>query len=378
MTDLDDSQQYTSKQLGTRLKLPGSTVRSMGTWGALPAPDVGGTMWSAGLVNRILEEQKFRLPVDRDFPIYKDLPPVVDLFSGCGGFSLGFRKAGFEVAGAFDNWDVAVRTYNANFGHEAYQCDVGNFAEVEEKLAPFFADHERTPGIIGGPPCQDFSCAGYRLEGARAKLTEVYARLVARFGVPFFVMENVPQSARSQAYRQAMSIFEQAGYTVARRVLCASYCGVPQRRYRLFTVGGLESGLADCAVHAWDNTVSETEMTLRDWFGDSLGSDFVFVSPRHYENKAVFSVDEPAPVMRGSARPIPSGFREKVAKDAGPVSQSRVLMTRERASVQTFPGEFRFVASKTDADQLIGNAVPVELGRFVAEGVRSFFERSRV
>ena len=42
---------------------------------------------------------------------------VVDLFSGCGGMSLGFEEAGFDVVGAFDNWDAAVEIYKSNFSH---------------------------------------------------------------------------------------------------------------------------------------------------------------------------------------------------------------------------------------------------------------------
>ena len=49
---------------------------------------------------------------------------VVDLFSGCGGMSLGFEDAGFEIVGAFDNWDAAIKIYKANFSHPIYKMDL--------------------------------------------------------------------------------------------------------------------------------------------------------------------------------------------------------------------------------------------------------------
>ena len=49
---------------------------------------------------------------------------VVDLFAGCGGMSLGFENAGFDIVGAFDNWDAAIEIYRANFAHPIYKMDL--------------------------------------------------------------------------------------------------------------------------------------------------------------------------------------------------------------------------------------------------------------
>lgn len=51
---------------------------------------------------------------------------VIDLFSGCGGMSLGFKEAGFDIVGAFDNWDAAIEIYKANFNHPIYKADLNN------------------------------------------------------------------------------------------------------------------------------------------------------------------------------------------------------------------------------------------------------------
>ena len=48
---------------------------------------------------------------------------VIDLFAGCGGMSLGFENAGFDIIAAFDNWDAAIKIYESNFSHPIYKKD---------------------------------------------------------------------------------------------------------------------------------------------------------------------------------------------------------------------------------------------------------------
>ena len=75
---------------------------------------------------------------------------VVDLFSGCGGMSLGFEEAGYDIVGAFDNWDAAVEIYEANFSHPITKKDLSEEDSIPmiKKLKPDL--------IVGGPPCQGF------------------------------------------------------------------------------------------------------------------------------------------------------------------------------------------------------------------------------
>ena len=110
---------------------------------------------------------------------------TIDLFSGCGGMSLGFQNAGFDVVAAFDNWEPAVNIYSKNFTHPIYKADLNEDAPVDqiEELQPDI--------IIGGPPCQDFSIAGHRNMGERANLTIRYAEIISRLKPKWFVMENV-------------------------------------------------------------------------------------------------------------------------------------------------------------------------------------------
>ena len=135
---------------------------------------------------------------------------VVDVFSGCGGLSLGFEKAGFDVLCGVDSWECAVETYNANFDHPCVNMDAGDVDAVAEVLSPFFEGVGGVrPGLVGGPPCQDFSSAGKRVEGKRAGLTEKFAEVAGVLHPGFVVMENVPQAVKAGSYQRALGMLQE-------------------------------------------------------------------------------------------------------------------------------------------------------------------------
>lgn len=290
----------------------------------------------------------------------------VDLFAGCGGLSQGFVNAGVELLAAFENWETAANCYEENFSHPVFREDLNDIDNAVEIIKGFDPQI-----IIGGPPCQDFSHAGKRVEAGRASLTESYANIVTKIKPRYFLMENVDRAQKSNAYAVARGIFKKAGYGLTERVLLASHCGVPQRRKRFFCIGVLngQDGALDKIL---DSGLSEKEMTVRDYLGSSLDTEFYYRHPRNYNRRGVFSIDEPAPTMRGVNRPIPKGYPGH-PKDACKVSDGvRPLTTLERSLIQTFPADFKWSGSKTDQEQMIGNAVPVNLGTYVAKAILQF------
>ena len=285
---------------------------------------------------------------------------AVDLFCGCGGMSLGFQNAGVEIAAAFDNWDPALNIYNANFTHQAYKHDLYDDDTIEllKSYAPDL--------IFGGPPCQDFSIAGKRNMGKRANLTIRFAEIVTSIKPKWFVMENVYNIERMPVLPKAIEIFKSAGYGLTTKILNASYCGVPQTRQRFFMIG-LLGAEDDYLSEALDSHLSEKPMTVRDYLGDSLNTQFYYMHPRSYNRRGVFSIDEPSATIRGVNRPIPEGYKKHHADKADPQDGVvRGLTTKERSYIQTFPESFQFMGSKSDMEQAIGNAVPVKLAEYVA------------
>jgi DNA (cytosine-5)-methyltransferase 1 len=293
---------------------------------------------------------------------------IVDLFAGCGGMSLGFQNVGYEIIGAFEFWKLATDCYRQNFSHPVYQEDLSDTAKAIEIIKELNPDI-----IIGGPPCQDFSHAGKRVENERAELTESFAEIIKGVAPQWFVMENVDRVQKSHAYENARSIFKSSGYGLTEIILNASRCGVPQKRKRFFCIGSL--GQNDGFLEEYiQGELSEKEITVRDYFGNTLDFEYYYRHPRNYNRRAIYSIDEPAPTVRGMNRPVPPGYPGHPNDAKQNDGTIRAMTTLERALVQTFPADFKWVGNKTDTEQMIGNAVPVKLAEFVARALKHHIE----
>lgn len=289
---------------------------------------------------------------------------VVDLFCGCGGLSLGFQKAGMEVVAAFDNWVDALAVYRKNFSHPAIYADLKNIEESVEVIRSFNPDM-----IIGGPPCQDFSSAGKRDENnGRGDLTVCYAQIISEVKPNWFVMENVERILKTQKLQEALRVFHKAGYGVTYTVLNAALCGVPQRRKRFVMVGKLGEN-DDFMKLALAEKLSDHEMSVAEYFGDKLPIKYYYRHPRSYARRGIFSTSEPSATIRGVNRPMPNGYKLHPGDPVNTLEGIRPLTSRERSMIQTFPEDFSFEGTKTNIEQMVGNAVPVNLGYYVADAI---------
>lgn len=295
---------------------------------------------------------------------------VVDLFCGGGGLSKGLADAGFDVVAAVDNWPIALSFYKDNIkDHPVIEADVSDLDEMIPLVESFHPDL-----IAGGPPCQDFSSAGKRDEGQRANLTISYARLISVLCPKYFIMENVQRARKSVAFTEAIKIFKEAGYGISEAVLNAALCGVPQTRKRIIIFGEL-GGKDNILTRIYRENQAITSMTLRDYFGDSLGLEHYYRHPRSYARRGVFSIDEPSPTVRGVNRPVPSGYPGH-SGDSAPISSNlRTLTTKERSLIQTFPKGWKLNGTKTGLEQVIGNAVPCNLAKFVGECIIQYVNK---
>ena len=290
---------------------------------------------------------------------------VIDLFAGCGGMSLGFENAGFDIIAAFDNWDAAIKIYESNFSHPIYKKDLSKDGIIQQISAM------RPDVIMGGPPCQDYSIAGKRELGNRANLTIRFGEIVSAVKPMWVVFENVYNIERFSTVSVLKQMLKDAGYGLTTRVLDASRCGVPQKRQRFFLIGKL--GEADGFLdEILVSNLSNRQMTVRDYLGDALKTDFYYMHPRSYNRRAVFSVDEPSATIRGINRPIPENYKRHHADKADIRDGVRALTTRERGYIQTFPDTFDFPGAKTDVELAIGNAVPPALAKYVAECIKQY------
>jgi DNA (cytosine-5)-methyltransferase 1 len=298
----------------------------------------------------------------------------VDLFSGCGGLSLGFENAGIDVVAAVDNWDKSVGVYNDNFQHKCYLHDLKDEEGALKIIRNFKPDM-----IAGGPPCQDFSSAGKRDETlGRADLTYHFANIVCSYKPVWFVMENVERIKKSKILSDVVDQYEKADYGLTAVILSAEYCNVPQARKRFFLIGHLNDK-NNVLKAILKKNLNKKPMTIRDYLGSSFGLNYYYRHPRNYSRRGIFSIDEPSPTVRGVNRPLPPGYKRHAGDPIDiDLSNTRPLTTIERSYLQTFPKSFKFEGTKTNLEQMIGNAVPVNLSTFIAKGILEYCESGEI
>ena len=193
--------------------------------------------------------------------LYSGQPPkVLDLFAGCGGLSLGFHRAGYELVGAieYDEWAARTHGYNffadhpdAEFHIEAIDITETDARDYVRKLIP--GDPIKSIDvIIGGPPCQAFSLIGRaklrdikehpeaHIQDERAQLYKHYLRFVEELQPLVVLIENVPDILKFGGRNIAEDIsieLDKLGYDVRYTIMNAVHHGVPQLRDRMFLIG---------------------------------------------------------------------------------------------------------------------------------------------
>ena len=169
----------------------------------------------------------------------------IDLFSGCGGMTLGFGWAGFNSVLASDIDENCEKTFATNFPEIPFLC--GDLSEFTKDEFDKIISEKEIDVIIGGPPCQGFSLANKKRnkvsEDPRNKLFYEFVKTINWYNPKSFVMENVKgllSMESGQVIKQIQNEFENAGkfgYEVRTKVLKASDYGVPQSRERVIIIG---------------------------------------------------------------------------------------------------------------------------------------------
>ena len=163
----------------------------------------------------------------------------LDLFSGIGGFHLGFEKAGYEIESYFSEIDkYAIDVYKNNFKNSKY---VGSVTDIQGKDLP------KIDLVTFGSPCQDFSLAGKRagMQGGRSSLITEAIRLVSECRPRIFIWENVKGTFSSNSGEDFWAIIQAfaniGGYRLEWQLLNSSWF-LPQNRERVYLVGYIGDG----------------------------------------------------------------------------------------------------------------------------------------
>lgn len=346
---------------------------------------------------------------------------ILDLFCGAGGFSAGFREAGFKIHTGIDFNESAILTHDNNFPESEGICaDLSTISNemIQEKF-------KEIDGIIGGPPCQGFSVANSTrsIDDPRNKLFFEYFRFIEVIKPKFFVMENVQgilTSNKGYAKKEIIKIAEELGYKTTISKITASDFGVPQKRVRAFFVGIREDlkvefdfskmkplfenttvGEAIGDLFAIENNENHNTLTaidnrtpLQEYYYDKNAEKIANHTFRKHGSDVIERIkhvqqggnweDVPKEMWEKSGvKKFSSAYRRlhmeesSVTIDSGrgtyfhPVFH-RIPTARESARIQGFKDSFVFYGSVTDHYRQIGNAV----SPIVAEAIaRSLIEQ---
>jgi len=339
---------------------------------------------------------------------------VIDVFSGCGGTSLGFRQAGFRIRAAIDLDRSALDSFTANFPKASTYCrDIRlitntDLTSVRERagVGPFV--------LIGCAPCQPFSKVhtSHPDDDPRRTLLAEFSRAVRVLSPEAIFLENVPGIQRGSSETSQFSIFLQEisalGYSYDYGVVKCTDYGVPQTRLRLVLVAAF--GRPVSLLRRRHSRAKE--LTVRHWIGNLPPIECGQAHPT-IDGHVASALSETnlkrirAVPAEGSRMSLPTDLMLKCHEkhrghtdvygrmrwDApasaittrcislsngrfGHPSQDRAISLREAARLQTFPDSFSIRGSVRSGARQIGNAVPPRMAKFIARDLRRQLEES--
>lgn len=344
---------------------------------------------------------------------------VIDLFSGCGGISVGFDMTNkCELVGAIDFAQAACDTYKKNFPNANVICCDITKKTVEETG---FKDIDI---IIGGPPCQGFSALNRheknREEDPRNVLFMQYIRFVKELKPKALMIENVRQiltQKNGYAKNAICEMLDEIGYNVSYKVIKASDFGVPQKRVRAVFVGirkdlgsfdfnDLEKrrveknvtvgeALADLfeleqmnsqeSIHNIDGNIRNSYLDIMHDGTNKIHNHFMRY-PNEIVQQRIQHVaeghnwkDVPEELFPSHRDNRHSNYCRRLNRNDVSITIdtghdvyfhplfNRVPTVRESARIQSFPDRFIFVGTKNDQLKQVGNAVPPLMAKAIAE-----------
>lgn len=358
---------------------------------------------------------------------------VIDLFSGVGGFSEGFKRAGFKIVAAVEYEKDIGESYQKN--HPETKLFLNDIREIDNN---FTFSNIQADVIIGGPPCQGFSMAGSRnrngfIDDPRNYLFKHYFNIVKVVNPKVFVIENVKgllNLHNGEILNEIKNKFEDPAefdgnpYKVHYRLLNAKDFGIPQNRERVFLIGSKIDFDFDREIHSAKKYIlNNIDPHFFDYVsvGDAISNlpsatvDGIVVpnSPNcqyqlyinnsslnvknhimpNHNDKTLnrikkIAIDENYKQLNENIKSIHSGSygRMNPNKISATITtrfdtpsggkfihpyENRTITIREAARIQSFSDTFIFTGSKTSMCKQIGNAVPPKMAYFIATMVRN-------
>lgn len=339
---------------------------------------------------------------------------IIDLFCGCGGLSLGFEMAGFEVELAVDMWKDATATFNHNHKKSVALCT--DVTDLTNDFLKKLSDEKEIIGVIGGPPCQGFSTVGKRnINDPRNRLYLEYCRIVENVDPDFFLLENVKglTTLNNGMFKDdIIKRFSQLGYDVNFDILNAADFGVPQNRERVFFIGMKHSHFPFPLKPSGEKITCRDALSdlppLNEEDGNNDIHAYICEPQNKYQEKMRKGSSEiknhqitwHTEQTRHIISMIPDGgkikdlsaeywsvrkynkafermssSRQSSTVDTGHrnyfhYKENRIPTVRENMRLQSFPDSFEVLGTKTSQYKQVGNAVPPLLAYAIAEKIK--------
>ena len=343
---------------------------------------------------------------------------AISLYTGVGGLDFGFEAAGFDTVAAVEMDSASCRAVRRN--RPQWGLLEGDIHEIASNtiLETAGLDPGEADVLIGGPPCQPFSKSSYwvsgdtgRLDDPRADTLTAYLRVLRDTRPRAFLLENVyglVYKGKDEGLRHLLEGIElinrQTGsnYVITWKMLNAAHFGVPQLRERVFLIGSREgiefhfpqpthskAGHATIVDHrepyrtAWDaigdlsDPRDEPSLTVGGKWADLLptipeGQNYLWHTNRGGGSQLFGWRTRYWSFLRKLAKNLPSWTIQAHPGSAiGPFHwRNRRLSVREMCRLQTFPDGLEFVASRTNVQRMLGNAVPSLLAEVLAREIR--------
>jgi DNA (cytosine-5)-methyltransferase 1 len=306
-------------------------------------------------------------------------PVVIDLFCGAGGFSRGFKDAGFDIALGIDNDTACGKSFKANFPRAT--VIVENIQDVDGTDIKYLV-HKRYDIVIGSPPCEPFTGANPNREispldrlykDPLGKLTLEFIRIVGELKPKVFVMENVPAILEEEIRTSLAEEFKYVGYNkIYFNVLNAEKYGTPSRRRRVFVSNVLINPKTVKKVI----TVAEALADLPSPYASTIPNhEYVPLSDKKLKKITKIKPGKALYYYRGASKAIPTLIKLNPHKIAPPVLgssrfihpfENRLLTVREQARLMGYPDDHVFYGGKDQQFNQVGESVPPPLSHAIA------------
>lgn len=321
---------------------------------------------------------------------------VVSLFSGCGGSDKGlvggfsfndiyYENLPFEIEMALDNDAKTLDTHKINFDCKNVVCE-----DISDVPSEYIPDHDV---LVGGFPCQSFSTVNPTKDpfDGRANLYKEMIRIAKDKKPTILIAENVKGLMtlyKGKIFNRVLKEIQDAGYNTVSKLINAANFGVPQRRERVIIIGIRKdinheyvfpeyTHSVDGSPRPWvplSNVIDRLDIEDKKYYFSKRAVEGMKNAKNNMKRGLAQDLDYPCLTITSHLAKVSLNSRDPVLLVKPEDECYRRFTPREAARIQSFPDDFIFSGSDTDAYRQIGNAIPPVMFWHISKSIKEFLE----